>query len=1310
MKKLYLLLIALVCAVCANADSKTAVFDFGGNPWEHDLGYGTAPETQSLGNVDQLVADDNETTLTCVQGEASTPARLWQASPVQFRTYNKSSVDITAPAGITNIKVTATGSSYLFVPADFQSVEGVTNSKEVKLDGTEETYTITINGTTRWTRLEVTYEVADGPTGEPVLAETNVTDLSTLGNKKAYAFHALTGEGYWCYTPSVSETNVSICGVTDYSYQGSVGRTEWEAPFEVANPNHQWQILTFQDKRYIYNLGAKKYLALTNGTYAFTDTPTAMEFRVNAETETVDGKPELTLGGTFSIRPEGAGNLQYTCICTKNNNSPLKFWSYNDHGGPMLITEIENVSDDAAITALEEAVAQKERTDEWNALLAAAKAEYNGNSTFSEGEDIIKESSYFSSPYSCPKAKEPDSDITKLLDKDCKTYWHTDWSSEVAAHVHYLQVSLPDAIEGLTQLTMGRRDNKGSFCDNDNPVRMSVTFSADDVTYSEPTYFDTPFTQTIEDPYVKATFKVPAGTKYLRFYSEKNNGSLQRGYWHCGEFQLNPVTLDPTCVNAQNAEVAEDFGMILDEADEKDPATITDAHIAILKQALSTYHYETYLYTAAELNALESNVKAKAAEMEVVYVNGQYNYIQDETGMALLFDQNKKFTLQAGDKVKGLVVVGSPYNGLPEVKPLSEPEDLTITPNAEFSFEPAVATAVPTAEGANQIWKYTGVQIKSDATFTTTSYTNMTGVWQESELTFRNTYKHLTHEFKADTYYTIVAATAVYNGNVQLYVISAEEETSTVSVTYNVTFNGQTIKTETKTETVGQAPTFTLEAPAYVTVGTLPETITEETTEVTVTTNLNEQAPFQMQYTYFISVPNPNGAKEYWFNDNESGKLNELRGTEDGVKFEDLTDDSRWQIGGDWLNGFTLKNVKTGSYVAAGDNHDNGTNVKMGETAEKYTLVKNATGWRLSAEDTYLAHTSANSHIVSYWNVESYNASYVHFYRYEELTKYEQMLNLIDEAKEILDANHVVITGYDEDGYVEYTSLADKVGYKPEVILYDVVDSYDVETYFTEKEEVTDEASFNAAYIEAYSEFGEFWKDFGFDTPLDYELDYIQYAIDVYNAAAICMPEAGKYYTIRNANKFSSEEDGDKEYSYYFTTTTEGTLSLKSMLDATIEHEDIWQAGEYNYDEEEVRYTFQNVNTKTYLGYESGNTLTLLAEAGQSACFYLMGHGAEIPVYGTVGMQYYNGNNEYRWNTINMVKPGSYNAGNNPNFDNTYSSFVWIEEAEGFDPSTVGVGTVLAPTGSDKVFNLQGKLQNRLERGINIRNGKKVLR
>lgn len=1066
MKKFYLLLIALVCAVCANADSKTAVFDFEGNPWQH--GISTSSSTDGvMAEKESLVGSDDVTTLTFSQGSASSNVfRFWQANTgVQMRGYTGNICRVAVPEGGTIKSIVVTGvSGKLFTGSSFET-SGTTSS--ITFEETTESYDITLTGNCQWTRLEVTYDGEDGPEG------TVPTFRITCARPTHNNFFAYEGQ---------------LC----------TGLQSSLASYESAD-NNEWLRFPAEDTDngyFFYNVGTQQFIGKStdNIKLPMSTDPTTVYYIWNNNQNsdfdisigTADGK---TSGHILNASSWGAGKDFGARL------APATTCDY-DPGNEFQFVETENSITQTEYDAIAKAIHDYYHQPiqlPFELSTAAKTVKYTIVNHHTKGDYYIK--------------TETDGRIRYTQDQN-----------EADRFAFYQGAEEGDGTAYIYNVTTGKyftwtEDRAASVNWGANPpvlngVYVEAVDSKDDA---------------------KVWFFAAEATEGN--YDVLPTSKSSNGWNICGGIE------DFTVLN------------LYDKTDNSSSWSFGEAPLVVVN--------------CAKANTLAQGEEVRLGAFTVAYTHGSYMYIQDESGFALLYAAN--YGLKAGDQVAaepGLVVKSSPFKNLPELVPVTAFADIQESVTEGEVGEFSEATEAPSFSNLNSIVKYTGVTVDADVTLAAKSTVNTT--WGEGTVTFYNQFA-VEGTLEAGKIYTIVAANAVYNENLQAYILSAEEETSTVSVTYNVTFNGQTIKTETKTETVGQAPTFTLEAPAYVTVSTLPETITEETTEVTVTTNLNEQAPFQMQYTYFISVPN--GAKEYWFNDNESGKLNELRGTEDGVKFEDLTDNSRWQIGGDWLNGFTLKNVKTGNYVAAGDNHDNGTNVKMGETAEKYTLVKNATGWRLSAEDTYLAHTSANSHIVSYWNVESYNASYIHFYRYEELTKYEQMLNLIDEAKEILDANHVVITGYDEDGYVEYTSLADKVGYKPEVILYDVVDSYDVETYFTEKEEVTDEASFNAAYIEAYSEFGEFWKDFGFDTPLEYELDYIQYAIDVYNAAAICMPEAGKYYTIRNANKFSSEEDGDKEYSYYFTTTTEGTLSLKSMLDATIEHEDIWQAGEYNYDE-----------------------------------------------------------------------------------------------------------------------------------------------
>lgn len=274
MKKLYLLLIALVCAVCANAET-TAVFDFAGNPWKHTIGSGTG-ESAAAGNVDQLAANDNETLIEFVQGDASTPARFWNTGGVDhLRCYGKSSVTITAPEGITKIKVTATAPTYLYVPSVFTATEGDKNSKEVELNGSENTYTITILGTahTRWTRLEVTY-------GEDAPATTDVTYTVKFGEQtlKTQTVTETVGEAptFTLDAPAY----VTVSGIPETIAEGTTAVTvetalNEQAPFEMG-------------KEYIvfFRNGANYY-------FWNNDNGTANEIRLNGNNAELTSKDQL---------------------------------------------------------------------------------------------------------------------------------------------------------------------------------------------------------------------------------------------------------------------------------------------------------------------------------------------------------------------------------------------------------------------------------------------------------------------------------------------------------------------------------------------------------------------------------------------------------------------------------------------------------------------------------------------------------------------------------------------------------------------------------------------------------------------------------------------------------------------------------------------------------------------------------------------------------------------------------------------------------------------------------------------------------
>ena len=173
------------------------------------------------------------------------------------------------------------------------------------------------------------------------------------------------------------------------------------------------------------------------------------------------------------------------------------------------------------------------RQNELNALIATVEAAYAANSVGQPGANLITANSQFSSN----ATESSEGSLSNLLDGNLNSYWHSQWSAgNQPMHKHYLQVALTEAIDGTIQMTMGRRSGAA----NDHPVKMSVEYSVDG---SEPyTLLDGQFMEfSATTGYVTGTFNLATAAKYLRFFNDDSNGTNDRGYWHCSEFQLNKM-------------------------------------------------------------------------------------------------------------------------------------------------------------------------------------------------------------------------------------------------------------------------------------------------------------------------------------------------------------------------------------------------------------------------------------------------------------------------------------------------------------------------------------------------------------------------------------------------------------------------------------------------------------------------------------------------------------------------------------------------------------------------------------------------
>ena len=151
----------------------------------------------------------------------------------------------------------------------------------------------------------------------------------------------------------------------------------------------------------------------------------------------------------------------------------------------------------------------------------------------------------------------------------------------------------------------------------------------------------------------------------------------------------------------------------------------------------------------------------------VVYAEGKYNYIKDESGVTLIYKQG--FGLQTGDTIladiAGSVTV---YKSLPEFVPTAA----SIAENeVKAGDAPAIADATdePKAENLNQVVVYKNVTFESEEYSSKT----ITGLWNDKEITFYDQFNKAI-QFDTEKIYNITAAISVYNSTYQAYIIAAE--------------------------------------------------------------------------------------------------------------------------------------------------------------------------------------------------------------------------------------------------------------------------------------------------------------------------------------------------------------------------------------------------------------------------------------------------------------------------------------------------------------------------------------------------------
>lgn len=186
-----------------------------------------------------------------------------------------------------------------------------------------------------------------------ILEYRQVNSLSELKNDAAYHIKAKSGEGYFAWNTTITDTYISLRGLTDSSHNNLPSNQavvdiykEAVSPFDMTVV---WQIIQEEGKYYLYQPAKKEYVTREGRDYKFTAEKTALDIiRDNGD-------------GTFSFHASGGyseSSTYFACIVTNEALTAVRNWTWDDHGAVMYIIENPNIKFGEE-TAVESIVVEK---------------------------------------------------------------------------------------------------------------------------------------------------------------------------------------------------------------------------------------------------------------------------------------------------------------------------------------------------------------------------------------------------------------------------------------------------------------------------------------------------------------------------------------------------------------------------------------------------------------------------------------------------------------------------------------------------------------------------------------------------------------------------------------------------------------------------------------------------------------------------------------------------------------------------------------------------------------------------------------
>ena len=197
----------------------------------------------------------------------------------------------------------------------------------VNVDG----YTATISLDAQSKTIKVEYN--------KVQEYVQINSLSELKNDAAYHIKAKSGEGYLAWNTTISDTYLSLRGMTNSSYNNLPSNQAvvdiYKSPVDPFDMTVVWQIIQEDGKYYLFQPAKQEYVTRADRDYKFTAEKVALDnIRDNG-----DGTFSFHAGGNYS-----EGSTFFACIVTNEALTAVRNWTWDDHGSVMYIVENPNIS------------------------------------------------------------------------------------------------------------------------------------------------------------------------------------------------------------------------------------------------------------------------------------------------------------------------------------------------------------------------------------------------------------------------------------------------------------------------------------------------------------------------------------------------------------------------------------------------------------------------------------------------------------------------------------------------------------------------------------------------------------------------------------------------------------------------------------------------------------------------------------------------------------------------------------------------------------------------------------------------------